>query len=63
MLQVRRRPLQAAGQIATRRWHAVWDQAAGGWISDAQVAKIGYTAFASKKNQAVTARLIVRRVP
>jgi hypothetical protein len=32
------------------------------WISDAEVAESGYTAFASKKGQAVTARLIVRRV-
>jgi len=32
------------------------------WISDAEVAETGYTAFASKKERAVTARLIVRRV-
>ena len=32
------------------------------WISDAEVAEMQYTAFASKKGQAVTARLIVRRV-
>ena len=32
------------------------------WISDAQVAEAEYTAFTSKKGQAVTARLIVRRV-
>ena len=31
-------------------------------ISDAEVAEVPYTAFASKKGQAITARLIVRRV-
>ena len=32
------------------------------WVSDAEVAETQYTAFTSKKGQAVTARLIVRRV-
>jgi hypothetical protein len=41
---------------------AVWDDQLGCWISDAEVAEAEYTAFASKKKQAVTARLIVRRV-
>jgi hypothetical protein len=41
---------------------AVWDDQLGAWISDAEVAEVPYTAFASKKGQAVTARLIVRRV-
>lgn len=41
---------------------AIFDDQAGGWISDAEIAEIPYTAFASKKNKAVTARLIVRRV-
>jgi hypothetical protein len=42
---------------------AVWDDQLDCWISDAEVAEIQYTAFASKKKgQAVTARLIVRRV-
>jgi Transposase DDE domain group 1 len=41
---------------------AVWDEDQRRWISDAQVAEVPYTAFASKKDQAVTARLIVRRV-
>ncbi len=39
---------------------AVRDPDTGTWISDAEVAEIGYTAFASTKH-AVTARLIVRR--
>ena len=42
--------------------HAVWDDQLGAWVSDAEVAEVEYTAFASKKGQAVTARLIVRRV-
>jgi Transposase DDE domain group 1 len=41
---------------------AIWDDQLGAWISDAEVAEVPYTAFASKKGQAVTARLIVRRV-
>jgi hypothetical protein len=44
--------------------NAVWDDDAGRWISDAEVAEIPYTAFTSKtKAKHVTARLIVRRVP
>jgi Transposase DDE domain group 1 len=41
---------------------AIFDEQAGCWISDAEIAEVPYTAFASKKGQAVTARLIVRRV-
>jgi len=41
---------------------AIWDDQLGAWISDAEIAETEYTAFASKKGQAVTARLIVRRV-
>ena len=41
---------------------AIWDDQLRAWISDAEVAEVPYTAFASKKGQAVTARLIVRRV-
>jgi Transposase DDE domain group 1 len=41
---------------------AIWDDQLGTWISDAEVAETTYTAFASKKGQAITARLIVRRV-
>lgn len=40
---------------------AVRDPDTGDWISDAEVAEISYTAFASTKD-ATTARLIVRRV-
>jgi Transposase DDE domain group 1 len=41
---------------------AVWDEQQSRWISDAEVAEIRYTAFASVKGKAITARLIVRRV-
>jgi hypothetical protein len=41
---------------------AIWDDQLGAWVSDAEAAEVEYTAFASKKGQAVTARLIVRRV-
>jgi hypothetical protein len=40
---------------------AVRDPDTGEWISDAEVAEISYTAFASTKDR-ITARLIVRRV-
>ena len=41
---------------------AIWDDQLRCWVSDAEVAEVPYTAFASKKDAAVTARLIVRRV-
>ena len=41
---------------------AIWDDQLDAWVSDAEVAEVSYTAFMSKKGQAVTARLIVRRV-
>ena len=41
---------------------AIWDDQLRAWVSDAQVAEAQYTAFTSQKGQAVTARLIVRRV-
>jgi hypothetical protein len=41
---------------------AIWDKQAGGWVSDADVAEVPYTAFTSKKGKQVTTRLIVRRV-
>jgi hypothetical protein len=41
---------------------AIWDDQLACWVSDAQVAEVKYTAFTSKKGQAITARLIVRRV-
>ena len=47
---------------AIRYPRAIWDDQLRAWVSDAQVAEARYTAFTSKKGQAVTARLIVRRV-
>jgi hypothetical protein len=41
---------------------ALWDDQLRAWVSDAEVAEISYTAFTSKKDGAITARLIVRRV-
>ena len=41
---------------------AIWDDQLRRWVSDAEVAEVPYTAFTSKKGQAITARLIVRRV-
>jgi hypothetical protein len=47
---------------AVRYPRAIWDDQLDAWVSDAEVAETQYTAFASKKGKAVTARLIVRRV-
>jgi hypothetical protein len=41
--------------------NAVQDADTGAWISDAEVAEVSYTAFASTKDR-ITARLVVRRV-
>jgi len=41
---------------------AIWDDQLGRWVSDAQIAEVKYTAFVSRKRQAITARLIVRQV-
>jgi len=40
---------------------AVWDDDAGAWVSDAEVAETTYTAFATTKHRC-TARLVVRRI-
>src|SRR5260370_600838 len=47
---------------AIRYPRAIWDDQLAAWVSDAEIAEISYTAFASRKGQAITARLIVRRV-
>jgi hypothetical protein len=58
--------IAAIGETAwtpVRYPRAIWDDQLRSWVSDAQVAETGYTAFTSaKKGQAITARLIVRRV-
>jgi hypothetical protein len=44
--------------------NALFDEDSGKWISDAEVAEIGFTAFTSKKKaEQVTGRLVVRRIP
>ena len=60
---------RAIASISEEAWttirypRAVWDEQLEQWVSDAQIAEIEFTAFASRgKRQAVTARLIVRRV-
>jgi len=60
---------RAIAGIAEDAWttirypHAVFDEQLQQWVSDAQVAEVPFTAFASRgRNHAVTARLIVRRV-
>lgn len=59
----------AIAEISEDAWtaiqytEAVWDDQAGGWISDAEVAEVPFTAFTSrKKHEHVTCRLVVRRV-
>jgi hypothetical protein len=59
----------AIAGIAEEAWipirypNAIYDAQAGRWVSDAEVAEIDYTAFASRGTaNEVTARLIVRRV-
>jgi hypothetical protein len=59
----------AVAQIPDEAWtairypRAIWDEQLSCWVSDAEVAEIRYAAFTSKrKDQQVTARLIVRRV-
>jgi hypothetical protein len=48
---------------AIRYPNAVWDTAEQRWISDAEIAEVGYTAFTGRRRaDHVTARLIVRRV-
>ena len=42
--------------------NAIYDQQAGEWISDAEIAGVPYTAFASSRAQRSDGRLIVRRV-
>ncbi|WP_445183396.1 IS1380 family transposase [Pseudonocardia sp. Cha107L01] len=58
---------RAIDSIAEDQWTpvrypgAVQDPDTGAWISDAEVAEVPYTAFASTKDR-ITARLVVRRV-
>jgi hypothetical protein len=60
----------AIAQISEDAWipidypDAVFDEPSGRWISRAEVAEIGFTAFAAQKRcEQVPGRLVVRRVP
>jgi hypothetical protein len=65
-----RRPVRAAIEaIDPHDWVpiayplAIYDQATGQWISDAEIAETTYTAYQSRrKSEQITIRLIVRRV-
>jgi hypothetical protein len=61
--------MAAISSIPEQAWtpirypEAIWDEAEKRWVSDAEVAETGYTAFTSRRvDRHVTARLIVRRV-
>ena len=49
---------------SSQRCHSqLWDEDEQRWVSDAEIAEIGFTAFTShRKSEHVTARLIVRRL-
>jgi hypothetical protein len=60
---------RAITQIPDHAWvgikypHAIYDQDEQRWVSDAEVAEIGFTAFTSRhRDEHISARLIVRRV-
>ncbi len=49
--------------VPIRYRQAVWDDEAGRWVLEAEVAEIGFTAFTGRRrSEQVSARLIVRRV-
>jgi len=59
----------AIASIEEGAWHtikypnAIWDEAEHRWVSDAEVAEVGFTAFTGRrKTEHVICRLIVRRV-
>lgn len=61
----------AIAAIAPHAWQriqysqAIWDEDSQRWVSAAEVAEIGFTAFSSKKDpaQQLPGRLVVRRIP
>ena len=61
-----RRAIASIGEQAwtTIRYpRASFDEQLGQWVSDAQVAEVPFTAFASRgRKHAITARLVLRRV-
>jgi len=67
-IPLRKRVQAAIAAIAEDSWvpvkyrQAIWDDQLRAWISEAEVAETGYTAFARWKDEAITARLVIRRV-
>src|SRR4051794_38535031 len=60
----------AIASLADQAWtpieypHAVFDEDTGVWVSRAEVAEIGFTAFAAQRRaDHVEGRLVVRRIP
>jgi hypothetical protein len=62
-----KKAIAAIGEHAWTPIHytdAIRDEHTGAWISAAEVAEIGYTAFSSRPSaEQVTGRLVVRRIP
>jgi hypothetical protein len=55
--------IEAEGWVPIAYPHAIYDEATGQWISDAEIAETTYTAYRSRrKAEQITLRLIVRRV-
>jgi hypothetical protein len=48
--------------VAIKYPNAIFDEQAGAWISDAEIAEVPYTAFAASPAHRTNGRLIVRRV-
>jgi hypothetical protein len=60
-VQVACQSITADAWVDIKYPQAIWDEAEQRWISDAQIAEVPYTAFEHTR-QAISARLIVRRV-
>lgn len=48
--------------VAIKYPNAIFDDQAGEWVSDAEIAEVGYTAFAASRAHRTHGRLVVRRV-
>jgi hypothetical protein len=54
--------IEEAAWVGIKYPEAIYDEASDTWVSDAEVAEVGYTAFASSSAHRAEGRLIVRRV-
>ncbi|MGH3916613.1 MAG: IS1380 family transposase [Pseudonocardiaceae bacterium] len=55
--------IDPASWVPIRYPNAIYDEASGQWVSDAEITETSYTAFTSRRKfEQVTVRLIVRRV-